>query len=236
MCGATLLTTAWTPKPPEKELLTKCKRLDRVCSKPVLHDRSFQWNSHTLFSRQAIWLGWITCIGQDAKERCKGDNFCLRYLGSQGPGTFVSLVGIRPCGLGSYCPSLWYVLTSTTDPKWRAQTVKVRHLSNGLARFDLRREATCRLGQQDVCRVLQAVSTLRFKTNLGDHGEPVIKYFLVDGSIFAVATGHGGFPLRLSNVHDGWIKTKVDKTGCKFCFNFRTGYCMRSATCTPTLG
>ena len=82
----------------------------------------------------------------------------------------------------------------------------------------------------------QAVSTLRFKTNLGDHGEPVIKYFLVDGSIFAVATGHGGFPLRLSNVYDGWIKTKVDKTGCKFCFNFRTGYCMRSATCTPTLG
>ena len=105
---------------------------------PHLHEnhvKSLHW--------QAFGLGVKGVAAATQKERCKGDNFCLRYLGSQGPGTFVSLAGIRPCGLGSYCPSLWHVLTSTTDPKWRAQTVTVRHLSNGLARLDLRREAAC---------------------------------------------------------------------------------------------
>ena len=40
---------------------------------------------------------------------------------------------------------------------------------------------------------MQAVSTLRFKTNLGDYGQPIIKPFLFDGTVFIITTGCGFF-------------------------------------------
>jgi hypothetical protein len=83
---------------------------------------------------------------------------------------------------------------------------------------------------------MQAVSTLRFKTNLGDYGQPVIKPFLFDGTVFIITTGCGFFSLKLADVYDGWNKAQMDTAGCNFFFNFRPEYRVRWIAFAPTLG